>query len=93
MYKPHPIDLSEIELPEDINDLVEIIAKNVHEVWAINRIQEGWRYGPKRDDVNKITPCLVEYEDLPEQEKEYDRNTALSTLKLMIKLGYTISKK
>jgi ryanodine receptor 2 len=68
------------------------MAKNVHEVWAKSRIEEGWRYGEMRSDELKTHPCLVPYEELPELEKAYDRNTALSTLKLIHKLGFKIEK-
>lgn len=47
------------------------------------------------DDVKwvaKTHPCLVPYEDLPEEEREYDRNTSVGTLKLIMKLGFTIKK-
>ena len=91
-YIPSPIDLSEVELPNDINSLVELIAKNVHDVWAKQRIEEGWTYGEVKDSVKKTTPCLVPYEELPEEEKEYDRKTAMETLKLVVKLGYKITK-
>ncbi len=92
-YTPNPKDLSDIILPEELTRLSETIAKNVHEVWAQNRIAEGWTYGQKRNDVLKQTPCLVAYEDLPEIEKDYDRNTALNTLKLLIKMGFEIRPK
>lgn len=91
-YIPSPANLDDIELPGDIVELRELIAKNVHEVWAQQRIKEGWTYGEKRDSFKKTTPCLVPYEDLPEEEKEYDRITALETLKLIIKFGYQIKK-
>ena len=91
-YIPSPIDLSEVELPNDINSLVELIAKNVHDVWAKQRIEEGWTYGEVKDSIKKTTPCLVPYEELPEEEKEYDRKTAMETLKLVVKLGYKITK-
>ena len=92
MYKPQPIDTSDIELDQDILELSELIAKNTHEVWSEGRIKEGWSYGETRDDAKKNHPCLIPYEELPESEKEYDRNTSLETLKLIIKLGYTIRK-
>lgn len=91
-YTPSPINLDEVELPNDILSLVELIAKNVHEVWADARVKEGWTYGERKDSIKKTTPCLVPYEELPEEEKEYDRKTALETIKLIIKLGYNISK-
>lgn len=92
MYKPKPIDISEIELPKEIEELTEEIAKNVHETWALSRISEGWTYGEERNGEKKTTPCLVPYEELPEIEKAYDRNTAMNTIKLIIKLGYKIEK-
>lgn len=91
-YSPNPIDTSSIELSEDLCELTEKIAENVHEVWAASRIAEGWTYGEKRDDIAKTTPCLVPYDELPEIEKEYDRNTAMQTLKFILSLGYYISK-
>ena len=91
-YKPHPVDTSDIILSEEIEKLVEIIAKNVHEVWAETRISQGWTYGEQRDDGRKTHPCLIPYEELPDSEKEYDRNTAVGTLKLIQKLGFSIDK-
>ncbi len=93
MYKPEPADTSSIKMPDELLILKEEIAKNVHEVWAEGRIKEGWRVGAVRNDEKKETPCLVPYEELPEEEKEYDRNTAMETIKLIIKLGYEIKKK
>ncbi len=92
MYKPSPIDTSKVELPKELLELTEKIAENVHEIWALGRISEGWNYGESRNDENKTTPCLVPYSELPESEKEYDRNTALETLKSIIALGYKIEK-
>lgn len=93
MYKPNPIDISNIDLPAEILELTEKIAENVHENWSAGRIADGWVYGETRDDKTKTTPCLVPYSELPEEEKEYDRNTALQTLRLIIALGYKIEKK
>lgn len=92
-YIPNPIETSDVKLPEELIPLIEEMAKNVHEVWAKNRLAEGWTYGPVRDDAKKETPCMVAYENLPENEKEYDRATSLETLKLILKLGFEISKK
>lgn len=90
MYDPKPIDTSDVELSEDLLALTERIAENVHDVWARGRISEGWTFGNAKDAEKKTTPFLVPYEDLPESEKEYDRNTALETLKLIVKMGYKI---
>ena len=91
-YVPQPMDTSDIQLPEELNGLIEQIAKNVHEVWAQNRMEQGWEYGTERSDDLKQHPCLIPYEELPEVEKAYDRDTALGTLKLISKLGFKITK-
>ena len=92
MYTPQPIDTNDVVLPEELEQLVEEMSKNVHEVWAETRIKQGWTYGEQRNDELKTHPCLVPYEDLPEEEKEYDRNTSIGTLKLIMKLGFKISQ-
>ena len=91
-YVPQPKDTSDVQLPEELNELVEKMAKNVHDVWAQSRISQGWTYGPERNDALKHHPCLVPYEELPEVERAYDRDTALGTLKLIVKAGFKISK-
>ncbi len=91
-YKIKTIDTSHIQLTEDILELTELLAKNVHEHWAQQRLAEGWNYGASRNDQRKETPVLVPFEELPESEKEYDRKTAMETLKAIIALGYTIKK-
>jgi ryanodine receptor 2 len=91
-YTPHPIDLSDVKLSPELLALTERIAENVHEVWSAGRIADGWRYGETRDDTLKQHPCLVPYSDLPDSEKEYDRKTAMETLKLIVKLGFEIEK-
>ena len=91
-YEPKPIDTSKVVLPAELDELVEKLARNVHDVWAKSRIDEGWTYGEQRNDLFKQHPCLVEYNELPESEKEYDRNTAIGTLKLITHLGFKISK-
>ena len=91
-YNPNPIDLSDVTLDSSLESLIEALAENVHDTWAKGRIDNGWTYGPVRDDVRKHHPCLVPYNQLPESEKEYDRNTAVSTLKFIVKNGYGIHK-
>ena len=92
MYQPNPIDTKDIQLPPALLALTEQLAENVHENWAKERLAEGWVYGPARDGDKKTTPCLVPYDQLPDSEKEYDRVTAMETLKAIVALGYRIEK-
>lgn len=91
-YIPKPIDTADITLSAELQELTEEMARNVHEVWSRTRINDGWTYGPERNDAQKKHPCLVPYDDLPESEKEYDRNTSQETLRLILKLGFEIRK-
>jgi hypothetical protein len=81
-----------VDLPAEIQVLTEILAQNAHEIWARQRTDEGWMYGPERNDAAKTHPCLVPYEQLPESEKEYDRRAAMETLRTIVALGYRITR-
>ena len=81
-YEPHPVDTSDISLPAELTPLIDDMCRNVHEVWAATR----------RDDAAKHHPCLVPYDDLTDEEREFDRNTSLETIKLILKLGFKINK-
>ena len=92
-YNPTPIDTKDIALSPELMALAEKMAENVHDVWAQSRINEGWSYGLERNDALKTHPCLVPYGQLPESEKRYDRDTALTTLRLILKMGFDIVPK
>lgn len=92
MYEPKPMDLQDVKLPQSLEALMEQIAENVHENWAKSRMDQGWILGPERSDEKKTHPCLIPYDELPEVEKDYDRQTATQTLKLILALGYSIEK-
>lgn len=89
-YTPQPVDTKHVRLPNSINLLSELLSQNAHEVWAVGRIQQGWRWGPQRDNDKQLHPDLVPYEELTEQDKQYDRDTSMSTLKVITALGYIL---
>lgn len=91
-YTPKPMDTDSVRLDDEILELGELLAKNAHDVWARERMKQGWTYGNTRNDTKKEHPCLVPYEELPESEKDYDRNTAMETLKVILSMGYEIRK-
>lgn len=91
-YTPAPIDTAHVALSADVMELTEKLAEHNHDIWAKQRLKDGWTWGEKRDDENKHHPCLIPYADLPKSEKEYDRNAAIDTLKAIVALGYEIRK-
>lgn len=90
-YTPQPIDTSAVELSPEILALAELLAKNTHEVYVQGRLTEGWTLGP-RDDKKKTNPTLIPYEELSETEKDYDRRTSQETLKVILSLGYKLTR-
>lgn len=91
-YEPHPLNLDDIAITDDLLELQEAIAENAHEVWAAARKAEGWTYGKVRNDALKQHPDMLPYAALPDSEKEYDRLMAFNTIKLVKKLGWRIMK-
>ncbi|HTW91595.1 MAG TPA: RyR domain-containing protein [bacterium] len=92
-YTPRPIDTENVTLSADLVELTERLAENAHDVWALQRIAQGWTWGEERDDKTKTHPDLMPYANLPESEKEFDRSTAMETLKAIIALGYSIARR
>ena len=92
-YNPEPINVDDISINDELNELWEAIAENLHDVWAKQRMKEGWTYGPERNDSLKQHPDIIPYCSLKDSEKEYDRLMAQNTLKLVQKLGFAIKKR
>ena len=91
-YVPKPIETASIEISEDLVELTERLAENAHDNWAVLRMSEGWKWGSQRDDGARLHPDLIPYADLPDSEKEYDRRSAMETLKAIIALGFRIGR-
>ncbi|KAI4471407.1 ran binding protein 9-related [Holotrichia oblita] len=90
-FVPNPVDTSMVSLPSYIESIKDKLAENIHEMWAMNKIEAGWQWGEVRDDMRHIHPCLVPFDKLPPAEKRYDSQLAVQTLKTILALGYYIS--
>lgn len=55
---------------------IEILARIEHNRWAADRQLQGWRYGPNKDEQQRVSPYLVPYDQLTDNIQEYDRITA-----------------
>ncbi len=91
-YAPNPFGIIALHIPPELMQLAKTLARNVHENWAAERIKQGWKYGAERNDIKKEHPCLIAYEELPEEEKDYDRKTAMETIKVILGMGYGIER-
>ena len=91
-YKPKPIPTEHIVLSDEILELVELLGENAHDIWASERLRDGWTFGPERDDRERRHPCLVPYAQLPERERDYDRAMVIGSIRAILALGFTISR-
>ncbi|KAM4879798.1 LOW QUALITY PROTEIN: ryanodine receptor 1 [Sylvia borin] len=86
-FTPCPVDTCQIVLPPHLERIREKLAENIHELWALTRIEQGWTYGPVRDDVQRLHPCLLSFHSLPEPERGYNLQMSGETLKTLLALG------
>lgn len=73
-------------------DEIDRIAKEEHERWVNERLAAGWRVGPVKDIVNKISPYLVPYDLLEEPIKELDRSSVRNIPKLLANADFEVYK-
>ena len=71
---------------------VDALAAIEHERWMAQRSADGWRPGPVRDVIAKTSPLFVPYAELPEPEKEKDREAVRNIPRLVARAGLTISR-
>ena len=81
------------DIKREIEDNIELLAEAEHEGWVAEKRATGWRQakeGQKRNDNEKIHDCLVPYSELPEKDKEKDRNSVRGYPEIVARAGYRI---
>ena len=91
-FQPHPIDTGDVELPEDLDDLVDLLARNSHEVWAEGKLNQGFQYAPKRNIVPgmKLSASLIPFRLLSTDERSKNKINASAGIKTIFALGWVI---
>ncbi|XP_068576132.1 ryanodine receptor 2 isoform X5 [Cebidichthys violaceus] len=89
-FTPTPVDIGRAVLPPQLEDIREKMAENIHELWAMDKIDLGWTHGPVRDEVKKHDPSLVEFSKLSEQEKNQNLQMSQDTLRTLLAFGFHI---
>ncbi|KAM6956587.1 ryanodine receptor 2-like [Aplochiton taeniatus] len=92
VFRPAPVDTSKVLLPPQLEHLRERLAENLHELWAMDRIDQGWTHGAVKEEVKKHDPCLVEFSRLPEQEKNRSLQLSQDTLRTLLALGFHVGR-
>ncbi|XP_076834097.1 ryanodine receptor 3 isoform X7 [Brachyhypopomus gauderio] len=86
-FIPTPVDTSQVVMPLHLEKVRDRLAENIHELWAMNKIELGWSYGKMRDDNKRQHPCLVDFSKLPETERNYNLQMSTETLKTLLAVG------
>ncbi|CAF4797842.1 unnamed protein product [Rotaria sp. Silwood1] len=89
-FTPQPVGTNHIVLPSYLENICDKLAMNTHELWCMNKIANGWRFGEFRDDTQKTNPCLTSFENLPSEEKKHNQTTIIENLKSLLAFGYHI---
>jgi len=71
---------------------VEMLAEMEHARWNRERLMDGWVWGEKRDVLKKVSPYLVSWADLPEEVKEWDRETVRKIPEFLAEVGLEIAR-
>jgi len=88
MYTPKPVLMEKSELSSEIQELIEKLAENAHDIWAEGKIRNGWEFGEELDKDTKKHPNLVPYSELSEQDKDYDREMVIGTISYLVKNNF-----
>lgn len=91
-YEPKPIPTDHITFPDEVVALIELLAENAHDLWALERLRTGWVYGRERDDDRRRHPCLVPYAQLPAHERDVDRVMVAGSVRAIMALGFSITR-
>ncbi|TMS22614.1 Ryanodine receptor 2 [Larimichthys crocea] len=89
-YKPAPLDLSHIKLTSTQEAMVDKLAENAHNVWARDRIRQGWTYGIQQDVKNRRNPRLVPYVLLDERTKKSNKDSLREAVRTLLGYGYNL---
>ena len=87
-YNPGPINVSQIQLNNELNTLVQKFSEQYHDQWAQKKQEAGWTYGQERNDEQKLHNRLKPYSMLDNVEKETYRDPIRDALAGMLALGW-----
>uniref|UniRef100_A0A673CUD6 Ryanodine receptor 2b (cardiac) n=1 Tax=Sphaeramia orbicularis TaxID=375764 RepID=A0A673CUD6_9TELE len=89
-YRPAPLDLSHVLLSSALEEVVNLLAENDHNVWARERIKQGWTYGAQQDVKAKRSPHLVPYSLLDERSRRAGRAGVRDAVCTLLTYGYSL---
>ncbi|TGZ67043.1 hypothetical protein CRM22_004998 [Opisthorchis felineus] len=91
VFVPRTVRTNHIQLPSNVEVFRDRLAENLHDMWSMRKIDQGWKYGERRDDQRGLHPCLTTFAKLPPQDRQYNVTLAYETLRTIVGLGYNIT--
>ncbi|MBU1712413.1 MAG: hypothetical protein KKD47_04835 [Proteobacteria bacterium] len=89
----HKITDRDIVPIEFTKEEIEVMAEMEHARWNVERFLDGWKWGEKKDVSKKISPYLVGWLKLPENVKEWDRDTVRKIPEFLAEVGLEVRRK
>ncbi|XP_061915089.1 ryanodine receptor 2-like isoform X1 [Entelurus aequoreus] len=89
-YRPAPVDVSQVFISPIHEEAVNLLAENQHNVWARERIKQGWTYGAQQDAKAKRSPNLVPYSLLDESSSRVAQKVVRQALCTLLAYGYSL---
>jgi len=71
--------------------LLDLLARLEHDRWSREKIDAGWRYAPRREPQDRIHECLIPWDEMPDDLRQYDRQYVQNLPELLFKTGYAIT--
>jgi hypothetical protein len=78
------------QVRDHIEHHLERLAEAEHDGWVEQRVRNGWVYAKVRDDTLRHHPMIIEYERLPRENKDKDRNSVINYLERLHNTKYCI---
>lgn len=90
----HLMASGQIEVMQFTDAEIEKLAEIEHQRFVDEREAAGWSYGEKKDLEKRTSPYLIPWTDerLPENIKDYDRNTVRRLPAILAKADYEIRR-
>ena len=73
-------------------DALEYLAEREHERWMQVKLADGWKFARKTNKDMKLNQCLVPWSELPEEEREKDRDMVRGIPRMLARGGYAVVK-
>uniref|UniRef100_A0A3Q2ZUA4 Ryanodine receptor 2b (cardiac) n=1 Tax=Kryptolebias marmoratus TaxID=37003 RepID=A0A3Q2ZUA4_KRYMA len=89
-YRPAPIDSSQVILSSADEEVVDLLAENEHNLWARDRIKQGWTYGAQQDVKAKRSPHLVPCRLLDERTRKAGLASVREAVCTLLAFGYSL---